>query len=72
MSATIEEVTSDHSDHEGHDHGHDHDNEEDPTSVAALEKIQSRSERKATKALLVPESDACDTRNLLETPNPRG
>jgi nascent polypeptide-associated complex subunit alpha len=52
MSATIEEVTSDHSDHEGHDHGHDHDNEEDPTSVAALDKIQSRSERKARKALL--------------------
>ncbi|KAF8503627.1 nascent polypeptide-associated complex alpha subunit [Russula emetica] len=52
MSATIEEVTSDHSDHEGHDHGHDHDNEEDPTSAAALDKIQSRSERKARKALL--------------------
>jgi nascent polypeptide-associated complex subunit alpha len=52
MSATIEEVTSDHSDHEGHDHDHDHDQEEDPTSAAALEKIQSRSERKARKALL--------------------
>ncbi|KAF8479348.1 NAC domain-containing protein [Russula ochroleuca] len=52
MSATIEEVASDHSDHEGHDHGHDHDNEEDPTSAAALDKIQSRSERKARKALL--------------------
>lgn len=54
MSATIEEVPSDHSDHEGHDHGHDHDHdhEEDPTSAAALEKIQSRSERKARKALL--------------------
>ncbi|KAI0277690.1 nascent polypeptide-associated complex, alpha subunit [Russula aff. rugulosa BPL654] len=52
MSATIEEVTSDHSDHEGHDHSHDHDNEEDPTSAAALDKIQSRSERKARKALL--------------------
>jgi len=51
MSATIEEVPSDHSDHEGHDHGHDHDLEEDPTSAAALEKIQSRSERKARKAL---------------------
>src|SRR6266404_1391110 len=50
MSATIEEVPSDHSDHEGHDH--DHDNEDDPTSTAALEKIQSRSERKARKALL--------------------
>jgi nascent polypeptide-associated complex subunit alpha len=50
MSATIEEVPSDHSDHEGHDHGHDH--EEDPTSAAALDKIQSRSERKARKALL--------------------
>ena len=54
MSATIEEVHSDHehdhdhSDHEGHDHGH----EEDPTSQAALDKIQSRSERKARKALL--------------------
>ncbi len=56
MSATIEEVTSDHSDHEGHehehDHDHDHDHEEDPTSAAALDKIQSRSERKARKALL--------------------
>lgn len=48
MSATIEEVTSDHSDHEGHDHGA----AEDPTSNAALEKIQSRSERKARKALI--------------------
>jgi len=56
MSATIEEITSDHSDHEGHDHDHyhdhDHDHEEDPTSAAALEKVQSRSERKARKALL--------------------
>lgn len=61
MSATIEEVHSDHSDHEhehdhehGHDHDHDHDHahEEDPTSQAALDKIQSRSERKARKALL--------------------
>lgn len=56
MSAHIEEVTSDHSDHEGHDHeGHDHhghDHDEDPTSNAALEKIQSRSERKARKALI--------------------
>ncbi|KIM49479.1 hypothetical protein M413DRAFT_438664 [Hebeloma cylindrosporum] len=56
MSAHIEEVSSDHSDHEGHDH-HDHehehdDHEEDPTSAAALDKIQSRSERKARKALL--------------------
>jgi nascent polypeptide-associated complex subunit alpha len=50
MSATIEEITSDHSDHEGHDHDHDH--EEDPTSAVALDKIQSRSERKARKALL--------------------
>ncbi|KAJ7751972.1 nascent polypeptide-associated complex alpha subunit [Mycena metata] len=32
-----------------HDHDHDH---EDPTSAAALDKIQSRSERKARKALL--------------------
>ncbi|KAG6845738.1 hypothetical protein H0H87_005004 [Tephrocybe sp. NHM501043] len=53
MSAHIEEVPSDHSDHDhGHDHEHDHDHEEDPTSAAALEKIQSRSERKARKALL--------------------
>ncbi|KAF9566238.1 nascent polypeptide-associated complex, alpha subunit, partial [Agrocybe pediades] len=55
MSAHIEEVPSDHSDHEGHDHhdhDHDHDHEEDPTSAAALDKIQSRSERKARKALL--------------------
>jgi len=56
MSAHIEEVTSDHEDHEEHDHDHDHDHEndhdEDPTSAAALEKIQSRSERKARKALL--------------------
>jgi len=56
MSAHIEEVNSDHSDHEhdghdGHDH-HDHDHDEDPTSAAALDKIQSRSERKARKALL--------------------
>ncbi|KAJ7285717.1 nascent polypeptide-associated complex alpha subunit [Mycena rebaudengoi] len=57
MSAHIEEVPSDQSDHEhdGHDHGdhdgHDHDHE-DPTSAAALDKIQSRSERKARKALL--------------------
>ncbi|KAJ7694237.1 NAC domain-containing protein [Mycena rosella] len=57
MSAHIEEVPSDHEehDHEGHDHGdhegHDHDHE-DPTSPAALDKIQSRSERKARKALL--------------------
>jgi nascent polypeptide-associated complex subunit alpha len=56
-SAHIEEV-SDHSDHEGHvhehdhDHDHDHDHEEDPISNAALEKIQSRSERKARKALI--------------------
>lgn len=64
MSASIEEIHSDHSDHEGHDHGdheghdhgdhegHDHDHDEDPTSNAALDKIQSRSERKARKALL--------------------
>ncbi|KAJ7940773.1 nascent polypeptide-associated complex alpha subunit [Mycena leptocephala] len=58
MSAHIEEVPSDQSDHEhdghdhhGHDHDHDHDHE-DPTSAAALDKIQSRSERKARKALL--------------------
>jgi nascent polypeptide-associated complex subunit alpha len=51
MSATIEEVP-DH-DHHDHDHDHDHDHlEEDPTSQAALEKIQSRAERKARKAIL--------------------
>lgn len=44
--ATIEELPSDHSDHD-----HDHE-DEDPTSAAALDKIQSRSERKARKALL--------------------
>ncbi|KAI0934086.1 hypothetical protein AcW1_005723 [Taiwanofungus camphoratus] len=49
MSASIQEIHSDHSDH---DHDHDHDHEEDPTSQAALDKIQSRSERKARKALL--------------------
>ncbi|KAI0709310.1 nascent polypeptide-associated complex, alpha subunit [Earliella scabrosa] len=53
MSATIEEVHSDHSDHDHDHHDHDHDHhEEDPTSQAALDKIQSRSERKARKALL--------------------
>ncbi|KAJ7343609.1 NAC domain-containing protein [Mycena albidolilacea] len=63
MSAHIEELESDHSDHEGHAHSHeghnhdghdhhDHDHDEDPTSAAALDKIQSRSERKARKALL--------------------
>ncbi|KXN82607.1 Nascent polypeptide-associated complex subunit alpha [Leucoagaricus sp. SymC.cos] len=51
MSAHIEEVASDHSEHE-HEHEHEHEQEEDPTSNAALEKIQSRSERKARKALL--------------------
>ena len=45
MSASIEEVH----DHDHHDHDHDH---EDPTSDAALNKIQSRSERKARKALI--------------------
>ncbi|KZS99083.1 nascent polypeptide-associated complex, alpha subunit [Sistotremastrum niveocremeum HHB9708] len=52
--ATIEEVPSDHEEHDHiHDHEHDHDHdEEDPTSAAALDKIQSRSERKARKALL--------------------
>ncbi|KAL5529207.1 hypothetical protein ACEPAG_5181 [Sanghuangporus baumii] len=48
MSATIEEI----SDHSDHDHEHDHDHDEDPTSTAALEKVQSRAERKARKALL--------------------
>ncbi|KAF9533540.1 NAC domain-containing protein [Crepidotus variabilis] len=52
MSAHIEEV-SDHSEHEhDHDHDHDHEHEEDPTSAAALDKITSRAERKARKALL--------------------
>ncbi|TFY81701.1 hypothetical protein EWM64_g2300 [Hericium alpestre] len=51
MSATIEEVASDHSGHE-HEHEHEHEHDEDPTSNAALDKIQSRSERKARKALL--------------------
>ncbi|KAF8638808.1 hypothetical protein AX17_001866 [Amanita inopinata Kibby_2008] len=50
MSAHIEEVHSEHSDHEHDEHPHEH--EEDPTSSAALEKIQSRAERKARKALL--------------------
>lgn len=62
--ATIEEVHSDASSHHehdhdhdhdhdhGHDHDHDHGHEEDPTSAAALDKIQSRAERKARKALL--------------------
>jgi len=50
MSATVEEIHSDHSDHEHEDHTHEL--EEDPTSAAALEKIQSRAERKARKALL--------------------
>lgn len=53
MSATIEEVHSDHEEHDhDHEHEHEHDHEEDPTSAAALDKIQSRSERKARKALL--------------------
>lgn len=65
--ATIEEVHSDASSHHDHDHdhhdhdhdhdhdhnhGHDHGHDEDPTSAAALDKIQSRAERKARKALL--------------------
>ncbi|KAG8851469.1 GAL4 enhancer protein [Serendipita sp. 411] len=41
----------DHEHDHDHDHAHAHD-EEDPTSAAALEKIQSRAERKARKALL--------------------
>jgi hypothetical protein len=44
MSATIEKI---------HEHDHDHPNKkEDPTSQAALDKIQSHAERKARKALL--------------------
>ena len=57
--ATVEEVHSDHDHDHDHDHGHDHDHEghahsdnEDPTSAAALDKITSRAERKARKALL--------------------
>jgi len=50
MSATVEEVHSDHSDHDHEEHTREP--EEDPTSNAALEKIQSRAERKARKALL--------------------
>ncbi|KAI0035039.1 NAC domain-containing protein [Vararia minispora EC-137] len=50
MSATIEEV-HDHDHDHNHDHDHDH-TEEDPTSQAALDKIQSRAERKARKAIL--------------------
>ena len=50
MPAHIEEIPSDRSEHE-HDEDHEEE-EEDPTSAAALEKIQSRSERKARKALL--------------------
>jgi len=51
--ATIEEVPSDHSDHDhDHDHDDDHHHDDDPTSAAALDKIQSRAERKARKALL--------------------
>ena len=59
MSAVIEEVISEHEHDHDHDHDHDHsdhdhahDHEEDPTSAAALDKIQSRAERKARKALL--------------------
>lgn len=51
MSAHIEEVPSDHSDQEEVVE-QEAEQEEDPTSNAALEKIQSRSERKARKALL--------------------
>ncbi|KAJ7063178.1 nascent polypeptide-associated complex, alpha subunit [Mycena amicta] len=56
---SIEEIHSedehhhDHDGHDHHDHDHDHDHDhEDPTSAAALDKIQSRAERKARKALL--------------------
>ena len=38
-------------DHSEHEHDHEEE-EEDPTSAAALDKIQSRAERKARKALL--------------------
>jgi nascent polypeptide-associated complex subunit alpha len=52
--ATVEEVHSDHEHEHDHDHDHDHahSDQEDPTSAAALEKITSRAERKARKALL--------------------
>lgn len=56
MSAHIEEVSDheghDHHEHEGHAHDHTHEDELDPTSDAALDKIQSRLEHKARKALL--------------------
>lgn len=49
MPATIEEVHSDHSEEHDHDHeGHDHDD----VAEVPLDKIQSRAERKARKALL--------------------
>jgi len=51
MSAHIEEVASDCSEHD-HDHEDHEEEEEDPTSATALEKIHSRTERKARKALL--------------------
>lgn len=54
MSAAIEEVGSDHShsDH-GHDHDHDHDHAgHNHDTETSLDKIQSRAERKARKALL--------------------
>ncbi|KAG8865266.1 GAL4 enhancer protein [Tulasnella sp. 330] len=54
MPATIEEVHSDHSEEHDHDH-HDHDHEghdHDDVAEVPLDKIQSRAERKARKALL--------------------
>jgi ribosomal protein L30/L7E len=48
-STQMPAVSSHDHDHDHHDHSHE---EEDPTSAAALEKVQSRSERKARKALL--------------------
>lgn len=54
--ASIEEVHSDHEghdhgDHEGHDHAHGSDGEVGGLD-AGLDKIQSRAERKARKALI--------------------
>ncbi|KDQ16374.1 hypothetical protein BOTBODRAFT_31061 [Botryobasidium botryosum FD-172 SS1] len=53
MSATIEEVTSDHEGHDHHDHDHGSDGDEHGAgNVENLDKVQSRAERKARKALI--------------------
>jgi len=51
MSATIEEITSDH-EHDGHDHGSDGDDHGAAGNLDNLDKVQSRAERKARKALI--------------------